>query len=99
MPLNCERLLSQKTNTSKRKFSALSRSARANALACSSACLLVNISGRFCQLKASGHHQMEYTMQASRTALRIIVTTPATSRMEIFLGSNAMPAPLEATER
>ena len=80
-------------------LSALSRSARANALACSSACLLVNISGRFCQLKASGHHQMEYTMQASRTALRIIVTTPATSRMEIFLGSNAMPAPLEATER
>ena len=35
-------------------------------------------------------HQTEYTMLASRTALRMIVVTPATSRMESCRGSNAM---------
>ena len=47
-----------------------------------------------CQLKASGRHQMEYTILASATALRMSVATLATSRMESCqscLGSNPMP--------
>ena len=52
-----------------------------------------------CQLKASGHHQMEYTTPASRTALRIMVLTPATSRMESCRGSNAMLVLLVPAQR
>ena len=37
-----------------------------------------------------GRHKMEYATPASRTALRMIVVTPATSRMENCRGSNAM---------
>jgi hypothetical protein len=40
-----------------------------------------------CQIKTPWpQSQMEYTIQASRTALKIIETMPATSRMEICLG-------------
>ena len=40
--------------------------------------------------RAASPHKIEYTTPASRTALRMIVVTPATSRMESCLGLNAM---------
>ena len=52
-----------------------------------------------CQFKASGHHQMEYTTPASITALRMIVVTPATSRMQSWRGSNAMLVLLVPAQR
>ena len=52
-----------------------------------------------CQLKAAARHKMEYTTPASRTALRMIVVTPATSRMESCRGSNAMLVLLVPAER
>ena len=46
-----------------------------------------------------GRHKMEYATPASRTALRMIVVTPATSRMENCRGSNAMLVLLVPAQR
>jgi len=45
------------------------------------------------------HHQAEYTTPASITALRMIVVTPATSRMQSWRGSNAMLVLLVPAQR
>jgi hypothetical protein len=54
---------------------------------------------QFCANSKAASHQMEYTMPASATALRMIVVTPATSRMESWRGSNAMLVFLVPAER
>ena len=50
----------------------------------------MNSAMQFVPAQSVAHHQMEYTTPASATALRMIVATPATSRVKIRRGSNAM---------